>query len=351
MNFRILKIEFFVVLISCFLITSCKKFNTEFCNLPYKTDKPSVLTKIAFGSCSSENKDQPILNTVVSKSPDLFIYLGDNVYCDTKNADEMRDVYRRLSCKPEFSNLISSVFTLAVWDDHDFGVNDGGEDYCCKEKSKEIFLDFWNEPEVSERRNHTGIYHAVYFGDSAHLVQVILLDCRTFRTCQKSSGSDYIPDLNAGASMLGTEQWNWLENELRKPARLRIICSSTQFGTEYNGMESWSNYPYEQDKIVNLIKNTGAEHTLFLSGDVHYADISRRNYNGLYPLYDFTSSGLTQIDPFSARNIYRLGQAVMEVNAGMISIDWQQEILNLEVINLGGNTVLQHSIPFAELEF
>jgi alkaline phosphatase D len=341
----------FLLLMISLSVSSCKKYNTEFCNLPYKTDKPTIVTKIAFGSCSRENKDQPILNTVVSKNPDVFIYLGDNVYYDTKKADEMRDVYRQLSCKPEFSNLISSVYTLAVWDDHDFGVNDGGEDYCCKEKSKEIFLDFWNEPDISDRRNHSGIYHSVYFGDSAHLVQVILLDCRTFRTCQKTSGGAYIPDLSAGASILGSEQWNWLENELRKPARLRIICSSTQFATEYNGMESWSNYPYEQDKMLNLLKNTGAEHSIFLSGDVHYADISRRYYNALYPIYDFTSSGLTQIDPESARNIYRLGPAVMEVNAGMLLIDWQQEILNLEVINLAGNVMLQHSIPFSELEF
>ncbi|MCX7743294.1 MAG: hypothetical protein N2167_01880 [Flavobacteriales bacterium] len=73
-----------------------------------------VVTKIAWGSCANENKPQPILNTIVSKYPDIFIYWGDNVYCDTQYMDEMRNEYSKLSCKNEFQNLISHIPVLAT---------------------------------------------------------------------------------------------------------------------------------------------------------------------------------------------------------------------------------------------
>jgi alkaline phosphatase D len=40
---------------------------------------------------------------------------------------------------------------MAVWDDHDYGVNDGGGDFPAKEISRKAFLDFFNEPMASDR--------------------------------------------------------------------------------------------------------------------------------------------------------------------------------------------------------
>jgi alkaline phosphatase D len=48
------------------------------------------ITTIAFGSCASENRDLPIFDLVVEHKPDLFIFLGDNIYGDTKNIDTLK---------------------------------------------------------------------------------------------------------------------------------------------------------------------------------------------------------------------------------------------------------------------
>jgi len=38
---------------------------------------------IAFGSCLRQWKPQPVWQGIISSNPDLFIFLGDNVYTDT----------------------------------------------------------------------------------------------------------------------------------------------------------------------------------------------------------------------------------------------------------------------------
>ncbi|MBE2247006.1 MAG: alkaline phosphatase family protein [Candidatus Competibacteraceae bacterium] len=326
-------------------------YQTEFCNRPFLEDLPPTVTKIGIGSCGSENESQPILNTMASKNLDLFIYLGDNVYCDTDNMDEMRSEYRKLSCKSEFVNLITSTYTIAVWDDHDYGENDAGASYPYKEESKQIFLEFWNEPDTSSRYQHAGIYHALYFGDLTHRVQIILLDCRSFRSLQIEENGNYIPDESYSASMLGDAQWMWLEEELQKPAQIRIVCSSTQFATQHNGWETWDNYPNEMNMMREVIQSTGAEHLIFVSGDVHYAELSKRNYTGLYPIYDFTASGITNIEHNDRPNVYRIGEPVKEPHAGMITIDWGAQTIMFEVINVAGNSVFSYVVPWSELEF
>ena len=121
-----------------------------------QTSQP-LISKIAFGSCSDENEPQPILDLVIKHKPDIFVYLGDNIYGDTNNMDTLRAKYNRLAAKPEFQRLKKSTKLFATWDDHDYGQNDAGKYFPFKKESKEIFLDFFNEPANSDRRKHEGI--------------------------------------------------------------------------------------------------------------------------------------------------------------------------------------------------
>jgi alkaline phosphatase D len=107
---------------------------------------------------------------------------------------------------------------------------------------------------------------------------------------------------DANKTILGEEQWNWLSYQFTQPADVRIICTSTQFGTEYNGMESWANFPLEQEKMIATIVNQQANGVIFISGDVHYAECSKRIYPSCYPIYDITSSALNQANSGIANN-------------------------------------------------
>ncbi len=332
---------------------SCKHYPTEFCTYPVANDSIPLLSRIAFGSCAKEDKDQPILKVIADKQPDLFIYMGDNIYANTEDMDEMKGKYALLSCKEEFQYLMASNPVIATWDDHDFGANDIGSEYSKKAESKQLFLEFWKEPANSPRWDHPGIYTSYYYGDSTHRIQIILLDMRTFRSPLKASGSEYIPDPDPSKTFLGTAQWAWLESELEQPAQIRIIATSIPFASEESGDETWSNFPLEQQKMYDLILSTQANGVLFMSGDVHYAELSQRNVPGLYPICDFTSSGITQVDPFADGNQYRLGSAIVTRNFGMIEINWSlpDPEIKMMIFNESGNEVYAHTITLSTLHF
>ena len=194
------------------------------------------LTRIAFGSCADQAKPQPIWDAILAYHPDLFIFMGDNVYGDFNTADaaNLRRAYTLASQIEGYNRLRDNVSHLAVWDDHDYGINDGGGDFPHKTVSKELFLEFWNVPASDVRRTREGIYDSHIIGPPGMRVQVILLDLRWFRSPLKptdqrgAAGRErYLPDPDPAKTMLGATQWGWLSEELRKPAELRLLVSST----------------------------------------------------------------------------------------------------------------------------
>jgi len=324
-----------------------------------------LVSKIAFGSCASESQPQPILDLVVKHRPDLFIYLGDNIYGDTHNMKELQAKYDSLGAKPEFQRLKNNTRILATWDDHDYGWNDAGKEYPFKEESKQIFLDFFGEPQTSERRRREGIYTSYVFEGRGRRLQLILLDNRSFRSgLRQYRGElnnkpeffyplDYFPHQIEDSLLLGEEQWHWLEGELRKPADLRIIGSGTQFGISFNGYEAWANFPHEQKRMLELIKSTRANGVMFITGDVHYAEISRLESEGLYPIFDFTSSGITSTWHFATPNNNRIEGPVMDNHFGLISINWtpKDPVIKMEVYDIRGNQRIEHTIALSEISF
>ena len=323
----------------------------------------TVVSRIAFGSCGHQDHDQPVLDTVVSKKPDLFIYLGDNIYGDTKDMEVLKAKYNKLGSKKEFQNLRANIPTLSVWDDHDYGWNDAGKEYEFKGRSKDIFMDFWKVPSSSLRREHSGIYGSHFFTDKKRTVQIILLDTRTFRDPLKRNpkklpeGSAfknaYQPDAAVEKTLLGDEQWAWLLDELKKPADLRIICSSIQFGHEYNGWESWTNMPLQQQKMVDTIREAKANGVIFISGDVHWGEISKRDFDGVYPIYDVTASGLTMDWHNTEPNKFRIGEVWRKNHFGMIEIDWSAEDpkVEMQIVSVDGEVRNSQSVSLSDLQF
>ncbi|TNE74092.1 alkaline phosphatase family protein [bacterium] len=320
-------------------------------------------TKIAFGSCAWNDGELPVFNLIVEHKPDYFIFLGDNIYGDTKDPDVLKMKYQKLADKASYQNLKKNVPIMATWDDHDFGWNDSGKEYELKEVSKEIFLDFFDEPTQSERRNHTGIYtsYEKQIGDKT--LQIILLDVRTFRDrlkpyqAYKKDDSryfyhlDYEPQTSADSTLLGKEQWIWLEQQLQQPADIRLIGSGTQFGVEFNGYEAWANFPHEQKRIVDLINKTKANGVVFLTGDVHYAELSKYN-DAPYPLYDFTASGLSATWHFATPNVNRIEGPIMDNHFGLITISWEKDPkIRFETFDINDNQRIEYSIRLSDISF
>lgn len=315
------------------------------------------LTKIAFGSCAHQDKEQPIWDRVNAWRPELFIFLGDNIYGDTEDMAAMRAKYDKLAAKPGFQTLRRQSEVIATWDDHDFGVNDGGAEYPKQAESRALFLDFWGVPADHPRRRTRGIYGSYIFGPPGQRVQVILPDNRSFRTpllgysVEPRDRGQYLVNADPAATMLGAAQWDWLEEELRQPADLRILASSTQVLPDAPGYEAWINFQADHQRLLDLIDFAQVENLVIISGDTHYAELSRQAEGVPYPLVELTSSGLTEVWPVFGPNHHRIAQAPLAPNYGRLTIDWTGPVKQvlMEIEMLDGSVPIRHAVPLATL--
>ncbi len=329
-------------------------------------EEPTPISRIAFGSCAFQWAEQPIFRTIVAAEPDLYLSLGDAIYGDFDGEkaydvtpQSLRREWGKLAASPDWQQLVASVPVMATWDNHDYGHHSAGVEFPLKEESKEIFLDFFGEPADSLRRQRPGIYDAEFFGPEGRRTQVILLDTRTFksppRLADRPEGAGgslgkYAPNDDPEATLLGEPQWKWLEEQLRQPAEIRLIASSGQIVADEKGMDEWGNYPLERQRLFGLIASTGAEGVILLSGNVHFAEISRTD-EAPYPLYDFTSSGLTHVNGEypKAPNRDRVAGPYVDLNFGLLEIDWDEGVIILRAVGLDGTTEFEHSVHLDEL--
>lgn len=326
-------------------------------------DPAQALTRIAFGSCHDpEREGMEILDRVAADNPDVFIYTGDNVYGDAWSWDatlpELRSAYAALAASPEFRALRAQIPMLAVWDDHDYGLNDFGRGFPFKEYAERLFLDFWSVPAEDDRRQREGIYTSSVHGPEGQRTQIILLDTRYFRsdlTPTPERGAEgrerYIPSEAEDQDMLGDAQWAWLEDQLSVPADLRLIVSSIQVHADGHGWEAWRTLPQERERFYTLLEETGAEGVILMSGDRHSSGIYVREDVIGYPLYEITSSSLNM--SFREENNepgpHRIGDMYAPVNYGVIDVNWEGGSVSLEIRDADGLTVRDVAISLDDL--
>lgn len=321
--------------------------------------------KILFGSCSHQDKEMPILNAINKENADLFIFLGDNVYGDTENMSQLANKYKLLGNNQGIKTLRENTPTIAIWDDHDFGKNDAGAEYPQKEASRKIMLDFWNEPKNSERYTRkNGIYTAYMYGEKNEKIHVIMPDLRWNRSKLNSVSKEkyyterksknmgpYSPSEKPTASMLGETQWQWLEKELQKPSKIKVIASSLQLLPEFTGWESWANFPYDRNRLFSLIKKHKVNGVIVISGDTHWGEVSKVSNNLDYPLWEVTSSGLTEEWKEVSPNKHRIGDYTHSVNYGELLVDWKQQdpIISLSLKDVKGAVFTQHKMKLSNI--
>lgn len=278
---------------------------------------------LAFGSCNRQNLEQPLWQPIMDHNPDLFMFLGDNIYGDTDDMQVLEEKYELQKNQKDYKKLRNEMPVIGVWDDHDYGRNDAGKEYPHKEVSQELFLDFFDVSENDARRDRKGVYSSYDLKWKSHTIRVLLLDARYHRDDLERINRVY--QKNEEGTILGEEQWNWLENELSdKEVSLYIIASGIQFIPEDHDYEKWANFPRERQKLFDLVQEKQPQGALFLSGDRHIAEISNLQVEGLnYPLVDVTSSGLTHVWENAPQepNQHRIGKLVNELNYGLVKIE------------------------------
>ena len=303
--------------------------------------------RIGFGSCLKQDKAMPIFDSIKKENLDLFLMLGDNVYGDSEKEDleELKLAYKTQKQNFEMMNLDFPF--QAIWDDHDYGMNDAGVDYPYKKQSKELFLSFWNVPLHDIRRTREGLYFDLMYKINNKKLQILFLDTRTFRDSLMLSDDfgaprkeRYIPNLDSSLTILGTNQWNWLRKKISQKVDFRIIVSSIQFLPIGHGWESWNNFPYERKKLINMIDKTSLNQTLVISGDRHRAGIYKLKTARNKVISEVTSSSLNASFPNEEEyGPLRIGKTFIEENYGVIFFDNRSNNMFVDLKNIDGESI------------
>ncbi len=288
--------------------------------------------KIGLGSCLDQDYPQPIWQSIKKEDLNYFIFLGDNVYGDTRYGSlrKMKSAYdKQKKVLPDFLNDIS---IFSIWDDHDFGINDGGADYRFKRRAQELYLDFWEISKDDDRSNREGIYFSknqIFFDKK---FKFIFLDTRFFRSKLKGKKSNYIENIESDATILGNAQWTWLENELKSDFDFLFIFSSIQIIAKDHRFEKWSNFPIERAKLFELLEQFN-DKTILFSGDRHRAGIYRKN-----GIIEVTSSSMNKPgSSFNETDSYLIGKTYPQENYGVVEI--LENTIHIKIKDIKGNTL------------
>lgn len=290
------------------------------------------LERIAAGSCNRQDLPQPLWDPILSFRPQVWVWLGDNIYGDTNDMSVLEAKWKRQKENPGYRKLLSAAEVLGTWDDHDYGRNDAGFEYRHKRESQKLFLDFLDEPPDSLRRGRAGVYDVRFFGPAGKRVAIVLLDVRFFRAARRSGGD-----------ILGEAQWRWLARVLKdSDAQLHLLCSGSQFLPTEQRYEKWNDYPDSRDRLFKLLAKSGKSGFILLSGDRHFGEISKmKNPHGGGELLELTTSGLTHFwKGFPGEpNALRLGEPYVDLNFGTVEIDWLKRQATISLRDAGGRAV------------
>ena len=287
--------------------------------------------KIALGSCLHQDHPAPIWDAVNDNNIDSFFFLGDNIYGDVPSGLPWKLKRSYDKQKKVLPSWLMSKQIHVIWDDHDYGKNDGGGSYRFKEYAQDLYIDFWEIPDDDPRANREGIYYQQLQNINGLRVLFVGLDTRYFRSNIEEKDDVYLPNLEPDATFLGDKQWEWLKDTLKQEHDLLIMASSIQVLATEHRFEKWSNIPSERNKLLTLLESLDSR-VIVVSGDRHRAGLYQYN-----DITEITASSLNRPTYSEETDSLLLGKTYTENNFGLISIE--KDIVEISVINVDNKTL------------
>ena len=309
---------------------------------------PENIQSLGFGSCNRTDLDPKIWETIAGEALDAWVWLGDIVYTDEESMQDLAQKYALQKSLPAYQKLICKTSVFGVWDDHDFGTNDGGTQFKKKQQSRDLLFDFLELPKTHPARNRRGAYQSYCFGEKTEKVCLYLLDVRYFKEAYEVDPSPKQRYRKNNGSLLGEAQWNWLENELIKnEAAVNLFAGGIQLLSSEHPYEKWANFPLAQQRFFDLLIRYKIKNPVYLSGDRHIAEVSRKEIAPNYWLYDATSSGLTHSYEALEQeyNPYRVSPLMTHLNFGTLQWDWNNRSIAIQIHDESGKIRFQKNIP------
>lgn len=327
---------------------SAQKFKAQAIWIGKASGAPDL--KFALGSCAFVNDpkydtqpkpyggDYSIYTSIHSLRPDFMLWLGDNIYLrepDWESRTGFLYRYTKQRSLAELQPLLADVHQYAIWDDHDWGPNDGDASFWMRDTAEEMFKLFWANPNYAK----DGIYGSFTWGDA----QFFLMDDRSFRTANDNKTGE--------REFFGKKQLDWLVNGLAfSKAKFKFVAVGGQVLNPLSVFENYATYPEEREKLLSAIRKMKIKNVIFLTGDRHFTELSFLEENGEEPLYDLTVSPLTSSThaPITEKNPLRVEGTLIDDkrNFGLIEITGppKRRLLKMSVFDAEGKTLWSREI-------
>jgi len=242
---------------------------------------------VGYGSCAnfSYDSEQPVWRAVSAHMPDLFFNLGDNIYCDSFEPFVLDFEYQRQRGVATYQHVGRNIPQLAIWDDHDFGLNDHDRTNPIKDNALEAFKRYWLNPAYGLPDTP-----GVFFSYRYSAVDFIFTDGRYYRD---PNAQEDTPE----KTMLGKQQLEWLKDTLKaSDGVFKILaCGSGWSKNKGPGGDAWSSCLHERDGLFDFIRDEEIEGVILISGDTHIGEFNCIPWSdrGGYDLYDLVSSPIS----------------------------------------------------------
>lgn len=313
------------------------------------------------GYCRNPETGWPIFDVMLSHTPDFFLLTGDSVYVDTAcpsadgqnvpgaeeiimTLDGFRARYRYHLEDPVYGNFLRHTPVYVTWDDHEIIDNFSGQTLrsihpALFEDGRQAYFEYWPISGTSD--DPYRMYRTASYGAHADL---FILDTRSYR--DPIVNWDTHPVTGKPKSMLGAEQFAWLQDALRdSTSTWKFIVSSVPLSyptgwpqPQVDGRDGWANagdksgYESELMALLYFIEANNISNVVFLVGDVHwpFALSYDPDRDGMVNFYEFGSSPMSALtlppvppdQTFNPTVLYEEGAfAVTLFNFGVIEVD------------------------------
>jgi alkaline phosphatase D len=312
--------------------------------------------RVVFGGCAGYDglDRERSWGTADQTDPLAVLLLGDNVYIDDpESPDQQRYCYYQRYSVPEYRRLVGSRPMFAIWDDHDFAMDDswGGLEIDTpywKPMVWEIFKQNWVNPAYGGGSTQPGVWFDFRIAD----VHFIMLDGRYYRTDPGRFGGDGV----SHPTMLGPHQLAWLKQTLAaSDATFKVLVSpvSWNLGAKAGqaGLDGWRGFSEEREEIFGFIEQHKISGVTLLSGDRHRSDAWQILRDNGYDLYEFGSCHFTNIHTHPLIDDALFGYN--EKNSfGLLTFDTQADdpSVKYQIINVDGQVKGELKLNLSQLK-
>ncbi|MBY0554162.1 hypothetical protein K2P97_06515 [bacterium] len=250
-------------------------------DLPFRgfaDDKP--IQTIAFSAGLNSEPPEPLWATIEKNSPELMLLT--TTPAPTKNLIKI----------PEYRSIREKVPFMAAWYNYDYNK---------KDDIKRDFVRSWPYAKNMIPESQQGFYHSKIFGTKKNLIHVIISD---------------LQDSNDK-----TTQWNWLENEFKKPAALKILACNAEY----------------REKLLALIKKTKTKNIILIPNDHPVFAMENTEIKDLGPIY--AAPVTSEIRTISSHEPKLM-------NFGLIKINWAERVAQVEIRSIENQKIQGLDLKF-----